>query len=52
MESDRNIFFGEIKKKLSNKRAIKEFFMEEGYYFPDFSRFNYQFCPQELEGKK
>lgn len=52
MEMERNIFLGDIKKKLNNRRAIKEFFMEAGYYFPDFSSFNYQFCLQVLQGKK
>lgn len=43
---------GEIKQKLNNKRAIIEFFMEAGYYYPPFSSYNYQFCLQVLQGKK
>jgi len=42
----------DIKQKLNNKRAIIEFFMESGYYYPPFSSFNYQFCIQVLNGSK
>ena len=46
------INFSEIKQKLNNRRAIIEFFLESGYYFPSFSSFNYQFYLQVLQGKK
>lgn len=46
------INLGDIKQKLNNKRAIIEFFMESGYYYPPFSSFNYQFCLQVLNGSK
>lgn len=52
MESNTQIGLGEIKQKLNNKRAIIEFFLESGYYYPPFSSFNYQFCLQVLQGKK
>lgn len=52
MENAIRLNFGEIKKKLNNKRAIIEFFMESGYYYPPFSSFNYQFCLQVLNGSK
>ena len=52
MEAMNQINFGEIKKKLNNRRAITEFFLELGYYYPPYSSFNYQFTLQVLQGKK
>ena len=52
------ISLNEIKKKLSNKKFIIDFFRESGiyifinnnigYYYPEFSSFNYNFCPEVL----
>ena len=52
MENYVKMNFGEIKRKLNTKRAIIEFFMEVGYYYPPFSSYNYEFCLQVLSGKK
>ena len=52
MENYVQINFGEIKKKLNSKRAIIEFFMESGYYYPPFSSYNYEFCLKVLNGEK
>jgi len=52
MESIQAVNLGEIKQKLNNKRAIIEFFMESGYYYPPFSSYNYQFSLQVWRQKK
>ena len=62
MEAMAKISLNEIKKKLSNKKAIIDFFRESGiyifinnnigYYYPEFSSFNYNFCLEVLAGRK
>ena len=63
MEGVSKISLAEIKKKLNKKSAIIDFFRELGiftfnlfiilgYYYLNFSCFNYDFCLQVLAGKK
>ena len=52
MENYIQVNLGDIKQKLNTRRAIIEFFMEGGYYYPPFSSYNYEFCLQVLGGKK
>lgn len=63
MEDCQKISLSEIKKKLNKKSAIIDFFREMGnatnkfilfigYFYPNFSSFNYNFCLEVLSGKK
>lgn len=63
MQNTTRITINEIKKKLNNKKAIIDFFREQGMliifiylkiglYYPNFSSFNYYFCIQVLMGEK
>ena len=52
MEQNNKISLGVLKQKLNTKKAIIEFFLESGYYYPPFSCYNYKFCLQVLSGQK
>ena len=63
MENLSKISLSEIKQKLNRKSAVIDFFRELGkpkflfydnigYFYPNFSSFNYDFCLQVLAGKK